>query len=119
MKHPEAQIQMAFIKWVALQHPKFYDFFIRVDFGFSGMLNPIRGKIFKKLGAKPGVADVLFMWHKKDFGGLWLEFKSSNGKQSPVQKRFEELCHEAKYDYHLVKSVDEAIIAFNRYIELP
>jgi hypothetical protein len=58
------------------------------------------------------------MWRKKYFGGLWLEFKTTKGKQSPSQKEFEDLCHVAQYDYQVVHNIDEAIIAFKKYMNL-
>lgn len=116
MKYEESKIQISFIEWLRLAYPKFSQFALHVPNG--GRMGIIRGSILKKMGVKAGVADILFMWRKKDFGGLWLEFKSAKGKQSETQKDFEGLCHIAQYDYQVVHSLDEAMIAFKRYMNL-
>jgi hypothetical protein len=116
MNHEESQIQTSFIDWINLQHPKLACFVIHIPNG--GKMNPIRGRRLKRMGVKAGVADILFMWHKKEFGGLWLEFKSGKGCQGEQQKIFEGLCKIAQYDYQIVRSLDEAISAFTEYMEL-
>lgn len=116
MKYEESKIQIAFFDWIKLQYPKFAAFCLHIPNG--GKMGIARGRILKRMGVKAGTADVLFMWRKKYFGGLWLEFKSATGKQSESQKEFERLCHIAQYDYQVVHSVDEAMEAFKRYMSL-
>jgi hypothetical protein len=117
MRYEESEIQITFIDWVNLQHPKLAPFVIHVPNG--GRMTLMRGHRLKKMGVKRGAADILFMWRKEDFGGLWLEFKAANGVQSNPQKEFEQLCQIAHYDYQVVKSLDMAIDAFNEYMALP
>jgi hypothetical protein len=117
MKHEESNIQISFVDWINLQHPKLADYIIHTPNG--GKMNPIRGRRLRRMGVKAGVADILFMWRKQDLGGLWLEFKTNKGTQSNSQKEFEKLCHIAQYDYQIVRSLQEAIDAFSEYFNLP
>lgn len=116
MKHEESDIQKAFIKWINLQYPKSAAFIMHIPNG--GKMTAIRGKRLKDLGVKAGVADILFMCKNNNFGGLWLEFKTKKGIQSKSQKEFENLCNAAQYDYQIVRNIEEAILAFKRYISL-
>jgi hypothetical protein len=115
MKREEDRLQIAFMQWVRLQYPKFRDFLFHIPNG--GKMSLITGSRLKAMGVKPGVADVLFMFRTSNFGGLWLEFKTPKGKQSVQQKEFEELSHVAQYDYQLVRTLDEAMEAFKRYLK--
>ena len=115
MKYEEYKIQVSFVKWVQLQYPKFRDFIFHVPNG--GKMSLIKGSRLKSLGVKPGVADILFMFRTNNFGGLWLEFKTPKGVQSLEQKKFEQLSKIAQYDYKIVRSIEEAIDVFKKYVE--
>lgn len=114
MKHEESKIQISFMEWFKLQHNNFYQFLFHVPNG--GKIGVVRGTILKKMGVKRGVADVLFMFPNETDSGLWLEFKTAKGKQTKEQKQFENICHVAKFDYQVVFSLEEAILAINRYM---
>lgn len=117
MKYEEFEIQESFMTWVKVQYPKFTRFVFHIPNG--GKMSVLQGYRLKKRGVRRGVADILFMWKKQDFGGLWLEFKTSKGKQNEAQKDFEQDCHTAQYDYQLVRSLKDAVNAFVRYMNLP
>jgi len=117
MKHDESLIQQSFVEWVNLQHPKLARFIIHVPNG--GKMSPWKGAILKRMGVKAGVADILVMFKKDAYGGLWLEFKTKKGTQSESQEDFQELCGIAFYDYKVVRSLEEAQKAFSDYMRLP
>lgn len=124
MKREEDRLQMAFMHWVQLQYPMWRPFIYHIPNGGKMVVKKLKngkyycpaGSRLKAMGVKPGVADVLFMFSTKDFGGLFLEFKAPKGKQSPEQKEFEELAHVARYDYQLINNFDDAKEAFERYL---
>jgi hypothetical protein len=110
----ESEIQQSFFEWIELACPSMRKFIFHIPNG--GKMSFSRGKKLKKMGVRSGVADVLLMWNTKDFGGLWLEFKTGKGKQSEEQKKFEEDAFIALYDYQVVRSLDQAIEVFERYL---
>jgi hypothetical protein len=114
MRHEESQIQIAWIEWLNLQYPHLAKYALHVPNG--GKMSIWKGQYLKRMGVQAGVADILFMWPHGEYHGLWLEFKSSKGKQSEAQEAFELRCHVVNYCYKLVRSLDDAIKAFNKYI---
>lgn len=68
------------------------------------------GALLKAKGLIPGASDYKFKYLKKNIAYyLYLEFKTSKGKQSESQKRFEESCIAVNEKYYIVRSVKEAI----------
>jgi hypothetical protein len=61
------------------------------------------------LGSKRGTADYTVV---KDGRTVWIEAKSSIGRQSPYQIKFEEELASAGGEYHVVHSLDEFIKAW-------
>jgi len=61
----------------------------------------------KAEGLTAGVADICIMLE----GGrtLWLELKSSKGRQSDYQKGFQAICDRIGHTYILARSLDEAV----------
>jgi hypothetical protein len=126
MKREEEEIQKSFLQWINLQYPQLARFIFHFPMGEirphvknkKGEWYCPSGKRLKDLGAKSGVADIFFMWRKRFFGGLWIEFKTKEGRQTKTQKDFEELCHIAKYDYHVARDIEESIKIFKSYMKL-
>lgn len=71
----------------------------------------------KAEGMLPGVADVSAPIPNDEFHGLYLEFKHGNRPQRPEQKEFEQYCDKYNYQYHVVRSADEAIERLDKYLE--
>jgi hypothetical protein len=82
----------------------------------------VEGKKRRRIMGNPsGTADILVFgrqrWGEKSSGGvveklyrimpLWIECKSSTGKQSREQRQFQELVERENHTYLLVRSADE------------
>lgn len=125
LKLNEDQIQHSFINLLKVKNSGLYPFVFHIpnggfrpySFSSSGKLYCSEGVKMKRLGVKPGVADIFVMMPTVEYHGLWLEFKSENGKQTAEQKDFERLATSAGYCYRVVRSVYEAIDSLNKYFE--
>jgi hypothetical protein len=89
----------------------------------GGKRSAATGAKLKTMGVMKGVADyeVLKPIPSKDQGivkggiNLYLEFKHGNNKQSPEQKKFEEMVISCGHLYKVVWSVDDAIAEISKY----
>jgi len=56
------------------------------------------------MGVVPGVADMMYL---SDTGLIAIEFKTITGRQSPVQKRWQETIEAAGYRYYIIRSFEQ------------
>jgi len=56
------------------------------------------------MGVVPGVADMMYL---SDTGLIAIEFKTITGKQSEVQKRWQETIEAAGYRYYIIRSFEQ------------
>jgi len=56
------------------------------------------------MGVVPGVADMMYL---SDTGLIAIEFKTITGRQSEVQKRWQETIEAAGYRYYIVRSFEQ------------
>lgn len=66
----------------------------------------INGARLKTMGMVPGVSDMIYL--KPNGSPIMLEVKNEKGSQSKAQKKWEDVVERAGYEYHLVRSLDEA-----------
>jgi hypothetical protein len=62
------------------------------------------GAIMKAMGVVAGVADMMYL---SDAGLIALEFKTPTGRQSPVQKQWQETIEAAGYRYVIIRTFEE------------
>jgi hypothetical protein len=67
----------------------------------------ITGSRLKRMGVRPGAADLLFV--RTGAPPLFLELKTSRGVQSESQRAFEARAIAAGAQYAIVRSIDEAL----------
>jgi hypothetical protein len=67
----------------------------------------ITGSRLKRMGLRPGAADLLFL--RAGTPPLFLELKTSRGTQSQSQRAFEAQAITAGAQYAIVRSIDEAL----------
>lgn len=107
MKNEEHQLQVEIVK---LLHYKGY---ICFSIPNHGIRSPRLGAYYKAEGLLPGVADLFILTQFTK--GIFIEVKSAKGKQQETQKEFEANCKKHKYEYWLIKSIDELITKLNEY----
>lgn len=119
IKQTESVMQQHFFLLIKTSLRDYAPYFLHVPNG--GKMSVITGKKLKNMGVKSGVADVLLMYAIGNYGGLWIEFKSGNNKQTVTQIEFEKLTATAgangkKYAYSVCYSVLEALNVCRRYL---
>ena len=75
------------------------------ELGGHGKAAMLRTARLKRIGLRPGVADLVVMLP----GGkvVFVEVKTKTGRQSENQKDFQEKCFDLGFAYHLVRSVED------------
>ena len=66
--------------------------------------NKIRAVINQSMGVVPGVADMMYL---SDTGLIAIELKTITGRQSEVQKRWQETIEAAGYRYYIIRSFEQ------------
>jgi hypothetical protein len=114
MRHEESKIQQACVRWFRLQYPGYILFAIPN----GGRRRKIEASIMKGEGVLPGVADLFLALPSGKYNGLFIEMKTSGGRQSPSQKDFEERAIFSGYGYVICRSVNEFIDTINNYLNI-
>lgn len=78
----------------------------------------ISGAIRKAMGVTKGVADTFMAVRKGGYGGLFIEFKTEVGKQSPEQKQWQIIIENQGYLYRVIRSLEEFKELINWYLAL-
>ena len=107
MKHQEAELQKACIRWHSLQYPK--DYYLLYMNHQNGKSAAEQGRL-KAMGLVPGVADLTMLSRGRvDF----FELKVGKNKQTDKQKEFQQAVEAYGYYYHLVYDLDKFINIVN------
>jgi hypothetical protein len=113
----EYQIQAAFFQWRDAQKAKIPELKRLYAVENGGYRHKATAGRLKASGVTRGIPDVFLAVSSGAYHGLYIEFKSETGRQSPEQKLWESSCVEYGYQYALVRSTDEAIDVTLKYIE--
>lgn len=100
MAHEESILQRQCVKWFRIQYPKLTKMLFAIPNG--GKRKKIEAAIMKGEGVVAGVADMFLMVHP----GVFIEFKTKDGKQSPDQKDFQVFCQSVGYRYYIIRDFD-------------
>ena len=76
--------------------------------------NAIDGARLKAMGMVAGVADMTFLYQGR---AIFLEFKTSTGRQSQAQKDWQKTIESQGFEYHVVRSLDEFRTIINNAIK--
>lgn len=121
----EYQIHTAFVEYVRVKYPEKAEYLIHIP--NEGKRSVVEGKRQKALGLCKGASDIFFpMFHMKHledetvavFGGLWIEIKTKQGKETKHQIAFRERMTAAHYKAVCVHSLEGAIAIFEQYIQV-
>ncbi len=106
MIHEEQRIQTAIIQYLRLNRYMAFSIPNGINISTKGSR-----EIYRRMGLLSGVSDLCIML--PDGKILWIEVKTSKGRQSEEQKAFEAAAIRLKHDYRVWRSVDDAI----RFVE--
>lgn len=103
MRGPEHYIQKAYFQWAKL-HPE-----ARCAFAIpnGGGRSKAQAGVLKAEGVRPGVLDTMLPKVRGGAAGLWIEFKSKDGRVTKEQK--EELARLAADGYAVAVCRDAAV----------
>ena len=105
---PEGKIQSDCYTWFWNQYPQYRKCYFAIPNENSRAdSSAISGAIRKAMGVTKGVADTFMAVQKGDYGGLFIEFKTATGTQSPDQKQWEVIIQNQGYLYRVIRSLDE------------
>lgn len=85
-RHHESRILCALRNWFAIQYPKDFDGYLRIECG--GKRPIAEATWLKREGQRPGTPDLLIDVPRGAFRNLWLEVKTEQGRPSALQKEF-------------------------------
>lgn len=111
-QYPEHELQKECYRWFCYQHPKIKSLLIHVP--NEGKRH--NGNRLRQIGMTAGVADMLLLLPKSEYGSLAIEFKSKYGKQSPAQREWmEDYLYAGNY-YEICRSFEDFVKIINRYM---
>lgn len=95
----EARIQAECVKWIWNEYPETRGLLYH---NYNNPPNSRKGAQLKALGLVPGVADLTFLWNGKAY---FFELKDEKGKQSEVQRIWEQKITEQGFYYFVVRDL--------------
>ena len=105
MKHREADIQSACVRYFRLRYPALAGVFFHIPNG--GYRNAIEARNFKAQGTLAGVADLILLKQSNGYGALCIEMKAGKNGQSEYQRQFQQSAESAGNKYVICRSFDE------------
>ena len=112
MRHEESTLQIGCVRWFRYQFPGLTLFAIPN----GGNRNLVNALIMKREGVLAGVADLFLAFPSQGFHGLWVEMKTTKGRQSTEQKRFQTDMEKQGYKYVVCRSFEEFKNEIENYI---
>lgn len=109
----EDQICIAFWQEICLR--KLDSYVIKLE--HKAKRNVWEGVKLKKMGLRKGVADYFVLSPNLATKGLWLEFKTKIGKQSPEQMSFAEQVRNLDYVYKIARSSAEGVKYVKQWVK--
>ncbi len=111
----EHRIQCSCVRWFYLQYPNLKYRLFAVPNG--GRRDKVTASNLKDEGVLPGVADLILLKPNSKYGALLIEMKTSKGRQSDSQKRWQyELCSMDEYKYVVCRSLNDFIREIKEYL---
>jgi len=95
----EDQLQSTCFQWHWNNYPAERGMLFHVN---QKARNSIEGNRMKAMGVVPGVSDMIYLK-----GPVFIEMKTEDGKQSPDQRRFEDLVTTLGYKYVICRTLEQ------------
>lgn len=111
--HDESDLQIKIADWIKSNYPDCLFTIAPNDI----KLNIWQGKCLKRRGYRKGTLDFLILEPRGIFHGMFLEIKTSHGKETDEQKEFIKLSSERGYFAITTWGYDEAIKYIGIYLE--
>lgn len=116
---PEGKLQADCVTYFWNHYPQYHKCYFAIPNENSRTdSSAITGAIRKAMGVTKGVADTFMAVQRGGYGGLFIEYKTEVGKQSPEQKQWEIIIQSQGYLYRVIRSLDEFKELINWYLAL-
>lgn len=117
MRHLEDNLQASCFQYFSYQFPELRGILFACPNG--GYRNIKEAARLKKAGVVPGVADAILLKSNGKFNSLCIEFKAGDkGKQSDLQKSWQELAEKHGNKYVICRSFDQFRDEIQSYLSL-
>jgi hypothetical protein len=103
----ESTIQCSYLTWLELQYPAIFK--VTASFPNGGARTKRYGARLKREGMKKGFPDIGIFWPSGIHHGMFIEFKSENGKLNLEQKKVLAELQTRGYNCVICKSLESAI----------
>ena len=116
--HEESELQRQCVTWFRLQYPSRALVLFAVPNG--GGRSPVEAAIMKAEGVTAGVADLILLEARGNYGALCIEMKTphKSSRQNPNQKIWQEAAEKAGNAYVVVRSLDAFQSVVRDYLAL-
>lgn len=116
--HEESQLQRDCVAWFRMQYPSRALLLFAVPNG--GGRSPVEAAILKGEGVVAGVADLILLEARGNYGALCIEMKTpkKSSKQNPNQKLWQEVAEKAGNAYVVVRTFEQFQDLVRRYFAL-
>lgn len=111
----EHRLQAACVRLFRLKYPRWRHLLFAVPNG--GRRDAVTGARLKAEGATAGVADLILFIPNRRHGGLAIEMKTPNGRQSKEQREWQRKCEEAGNKYVLCRSAADFLREIDQYFK--
>lgn len=112
----EHRIQCTCVRWFSLQYPKLRGRLFAVPNG--GRRDATTAAKLKAEGVVAGVADLILLKKKSNYGALLIEMKTLKGRQQDSQKKWQNtVCADGEYKYVVCRSFDDFRREVNDYLK--
>ena len=114
MRHRESDLQIACVRWFAMQYPQYRGLLFAVPNG--GSRNRIEAARMKAEGTVAGVGDLILLVPRGHFGALCIELKTETGRLSPAQKEWLKRAEMAGNKCVVVRDIERFIEKVDEYL---
>lgn len=115
LKHEESDLQIACVRWFRLQYLQYARLLFAVPNG--GNRNLREAARMKAEGITAGVADLILLMPRHEYGALCIELKTAKGRQSDSQKEWQEAAEKSGNRYVICRTLEEFINTITNYMQ--
>lgn len=113
VKFSESDLQKACVSWFKTKHPNIYTISSYLQGNINGFA---ASQEANSMGYQAGCPDLFIVYPSKGYHGLFIEFKSSKGKLTPLQKLWRDELIELGYKWDMINNSQDFINLINGYI---
>ena len=115
MRHIEANIQEACVRWFRYQYQQYAAMLFAVPNG--GSRNAKEAENLKRQGVLAGVSDLILLVGNGEFNALCVEMKQPTGKHTQRQKEWQKQAEKYQNKYVVCHSIEEFMDEVQTYLK--